>query len=384
MIKQNFKLGILGGGQLGKMLIQAASKWNIEIHVLDPDENCCSSNICHFFKKGSFKDYETVYNFGKTVDLLTFEIEHVNTKALKKLEDLGKKIYPQSNALDIIKDKGLQKDFYKNHKIPTSSFHLFSSKKEVLTALSKKIIKLPFVQKSRTEGYDGKGVQTVKSEIDLNSLFDTPCIIEELIPIEKELAVIVSRNNNGETKSFPTVEMEFSDDANLVEQLICPSSISTKDDEKTRSIAIEIINKLGMVGNLAVEFFLTKKGEILVNEAAPRPHNSGHHTIESNYTSQFEQHLRAILNLPLGSTKLISPSVMINLLGHPNYEGSAKYTNLNSCLELDQVYVHIYGKKITKPYRKMGHVTVMDNTIEKAKAKATFIKNNLTVISNEK
>ena len=384
MLKSNYKLGILGGGQLGKMLIQAASKWNLQTYVLDPDINCSSASLCTSFEQGSFKDFDTVYNFGKKVDLITFEIEHVNTKALKKLENEGKLVYPQPFALDIIKDKGLQKEFYKEHGIPTSKFQLFSSKKEIVDAITKNEIQLPFVQKSREEGYDGKGVLTVKEEKDLDLLFDTPSLIEELVPIEKELAVIVSRNPDNDTITFPTVEMEFSSDANLVEQLVCPSKISKDQDEKTRDIAVAIIEKLNMVGNLAVEFFLTKTGAILVNEVAPRPHNSGHHTIESTYTSQFEQHLRAITNLPLGSTKLIAPSVMINILGHPDYEGDAIYTNVDTCLKLEGVYIHVYGKKITKPYRKMGHVTIMDNTIEKAKTKANIVKNKLTVISNEK
>jgi 5-(carboxyamino)imidazole ribonucleotide synthase len=384
MIKPNFKLGILGGGQLGKMLIQAASKWDIKTYVLDPDINCSSAPICNYFEKGSFKDYQTVYNFGKKVDIITIEIEHVNTAALKQLEKEGKKIYPQSDALDIIKDKGLQKQFYYKHKIPTSKFKLYSSRNDILSALSNKEIKLPFVQKSRTDGYDGKGVQTVKSNADLNLIFDTPSIVEELITIEKELAVIVSRNNHGEVKTFPIVEMEFSADANLVEKLICPSFVEKNIAKQAYNIAESIINHLEMVGNLAVEFFLTSNNKVLVNEVAPRPHNSGHHTIEGNITSQFEQHLRAILNLPLGSTKIISPSVMINILGHSDYTGEAIYTNVDSCLEIEGVHIHIYGKKTTKPFRKMGHATIMDETIEKAKTKANFIKNNLTVISDEK
>ena len=384
MIEQDFKLGILGGGQLGKMLIQAASRWDIKTYVLDPDSECSSRSICDYFEKGSFKDYQTVYNFGNKVDLITFEIEHVNTDALKQLENEGKKIFPQPNALEIIKDKGLQKEFYKNHNIPTSNFKLFSSKKELVSAIEEKIIQLPFVQKARTDGYDGKGVQTIKRAEDLQLIFDTPSIVEEMVSIEKELAVVVSRNENGNVKTFPIVEMEFSEDANLVEQLICPSNVSEIIANKASDIAEKIITHLEMVGNLAVEFFLNKNGEILVNEVAPRPHNSGHHTIEGNITSQFEQHLRAILNLPLGSTKLISPSVMINILGHPLHQGIASYTNIDACLDLEGVNIHIYGKKITKPYRKMGHVTIMDDSLEQAKSKANFIKNQLTVISNEK
>ena len=382
-ISSSFKLGILGGGQLGKMLIQAASKWDINIIVLDPDKQCSCATLCHEFHHGSFKDYDTVYNFGKKVDLLTFEIEHINIDAIKDLELKGLKVFPQSSALTIIQDKGLQKQFYQSHQFPTSSFQLFNNKEEILTAISNNTISLPFIQKSRKEGYDGKGVILIKNENDLSKLFDVPSLIEEYIAIDKEIAVIASRNENGQIITFPTVEMEFSEEANLVEQLICPSSIPNEIDNKAQKLAMDIIEQLGMVGNLAVEFFISKEGEILVNEVAPRPHNSGHHTIEANLTSQFEQHLRAILNFPLGSTKLVSPSVMINLLGEPNHKGNVVYSNIEKCLAKEGVNIHIYGKKTTKPFRKMGHVTITDDNIDKAKEKANFVKNNLTVISYE-
>ena len=382
-ISSSFKLGILGGGQLGKMLIQAASKWDINIIVLDPDEHCSCATLCHEFHHGSFKDYDTVYNFGKKVDLLTFEIEHINIDAIKDLELEGLKVFPQSSALTIIQDKGLQKQFYQSHQFPTSSFQLFNNKEEILTAISNNTISHPFIQKSRKEGYDGKGVILIKNENDFSKLFDVPSLIEEYIAIDKEIAVIASRNENGQIINFPTVEMKFSEEANLVEQLICPSSIPNEIDNKAQKLAMDIIEQLGMVGNLAVEFFISKEGEILVNEVAPRPHNSGHHTIEANLTSQFEQHLRAILNFPLGSTKLVSPSVMINLLGEPNHKGNVVYSNIEKCLAKEGVNIHIYGKKTTKPFRKMGHVTITDDNIDKAKEKANFVKNNLTVISYE-
>ena len=303
-ISSDFKLGILGGGQLGKMMIQAASKWDIEIHVLDPDESCSCSALCHQFHHGSFKNYNDVLEFGRKVDVLTFEIEHINIGALKVLEKDGIKIYPQPEALEIIQDKGIQKQFYSRHNIPTSNFHLFNNKKEVLNAIHNDIIHFPFIQKSRKDGYDGKGVIFINDVHSLDRLFDVPSMVEEFIEIEKEIAVIVSRNENGETNTFPTVEMEFSPEANLVEQLICPSEIRMDLDHKAKELAISIIENLNMVGNLAVEFFISKNGQLLVNEVAPRPHNSGHQTIEANITSQFEQHLRAILNYPLGSTKL--------------------------------------------------------------------------------
>jgi len=382
-ISSDFKLGILGGGQLGKMMIQAASKWDIEIHVLDPDENCSCSALCHQFHHGSFKNYIDVLEFGRKVDVLTFEIEHINIEALKVLEKDGIKTYPQPEALEIIQDKGLQKQFYVRHDIPTSDFYLFKNKKEVINAIQDNIIHYPFIQKSRKDGYDGKGVTFIKDDHNLNSLFDVPSMVEEFIEIEKEIAVIVSRNENGETETFPIVEMEFSSEANLVEQLICPSDIRRNLDHKAKELAISIIENLNMVGNLAVEFFISKNGQLLVNEVAPRPHNSGHQTIEANITSQFEQHLRAILNYPLGSTKLLSPSVMLNILGEPNYTGKVFYENFESCLSKEGVYIHIYGKKITKPFRKMGHVTIVDETMEKAKEKAKFVKETLKVISND-
>ena len=381
MLKPNFKLGILGGGQLGKMLIQAASKWDIKTYVLDPDKNCSSSVICNYFEEGSFKDYDTVYNFGKKVDILTFEIEHVNTDALKDLEKEGKIVFPQPNALEIIKDKGLQKEFYRENNIPTSKYHLFQSNEEILSALNKNKLTLPFVQKSRTEGYDGKGVQTVKNEGDLTYLFNTPSLIEELVSIEKELAVIVSRNSDGESICFPTVEMEFSSDANLVEQLICPSTITQEIDARAQQIAIDIINKLKMVGNLAVEFFLTKDGDLLVNEVAPRPHNSGHHTIEGNCTSQFEQHIRAILDMPLGDTSNKIAGVMVNLVGKEGYKGPVYYKNIEHILAIEGVNPHIYGKKETRPFRKMGHITVINKDLKLARKIAEQVKETIEVIS---
>ncbi|MEC7955289.1 MAG: 5-(carboxyamino)imidazole ribonucleotide synthase [Bacteroidota bacterium] len=382
-ISSDFKLGILGGGQLGKMMIQAASKWDIEIHVLDPDESCSCSALCHQFHHGSFKNYNDVLEFGRKVDILTFEIEHINIEALKVLEKDGIKTYPQPEALEIIQDKGIQKQFYSRHNIPTSNFHLFNNKKEILNAIHDDIIHFPFIQKSRKDGYDGKGVVFINDVHNLDRLFDVPSMIEEFIEIEKEIAVIVSRNENGETNTFPTVEMEFSSEANLVEQLICPSEIRTDLDHKAKELAISIIENLNMVGNLAVEFFISKNGLLLVNEVAPRPHNSGHQTIEANITSQFEQHLRAILNYPLGSTKLLSPSVMLNILGEPNHTGKVFYKNFETCLSKEGIYIHIYGKKITKPFRKMGHVTIVDETMEKAKEKAKFVKETLKVISND-
>ena len=306
--------------------------------------------------------------------MVTFEIEHVNIDALNQLTKEGKIVHPSSKALAIIQDKGLQKEFYANNNFPTAAFNLYKTKEEVLKAIDNKEIAYPFVQKSRKEGYDGRGVVVIKSVAENHKIFDTPSVIEEAINIEKELAVIVARNNKNEITSFPTVEMEFSAEANLVEQLVCPSAISNEVEEKAQQIAKKIIAALDMVGILAVELFLTKTGEVIVNEVAPRPHNSGHHTIESCYTSQFEQHLRAILDFPLGSTKLIQPSIMLNILGEADAIGKITYEGIDECMRTEGVNLHIYGKRDVKPYRKMGHVTILGENIEAARIKAAQVK----------
>ena len=380
-ISSNFKLGIIGGGQLGKMLVQAASKWDIKTYILDPDENCSAASLCTKFIKGSFRTYEDVYQFAQQVDLVTFEIEHVNIEALKRLKEEGKTIHPDPNALTIIQDKGLQKQFYASHNLPTAKFQLYQSKAEIIAAIEEKKITLPFVQKSRKEGYDGRGVIVINSEKEIEKIFDTPSIVEETIAIEKELAVIVAKNTKNEISSFSVVEMGFNSEANLLEDLICPAAISKQIEEEAIALSKKVIKKLDMVGILAVELFLTKAEKLLINEVAPRPHNSGHHTIESAFTSQFEQHLRAILGFPLGSTKIIMPAIMLNLLGEPNYTGDAIYKGFEESIAIEGVYVHIYGKTSTKPYRKMGHVTIIEETIEKAKVKAEIIKTQLKIIA---
>ncbi|RMG79767.1 MAG: 5-(carboxyamino)imidazole ribonucleotide synthase [Bacteroidetes bacterium] len=381
IITSDFKLGIIAGGQLGKMLCAAASNWDVQTYVLDSDENGPAAKIANQFVKGQYNNFDDVYNFGKQVDFLTFEIEHVNIDALLKLQQEGIKIEPSPQILQIIQDKGLQKKFYAENNIPTSPFKLYQNKQEILEALSKNEIRLPFVQKSRKAGYDGKGVQVINSENDLNNLFDEPSVIEEKVDIYKELSVIVARNEKGQVKSFPVVEMTFNEQANLVEMLICPSTVPVDIAVKARTLAENLIEKMQMNGLLAVEMFLTKDYKILVNESAPRPHNSGHHTIESNFTSQYEQHLRAIFNFPLGSTEIISPAVMINLLGEPGHKGKVKYTGVEESLALGGVKMHVYGKKITRPFRKMGHVTVLASSVEKAILKAKKVQNTLKVIS---
>jgi len=371
------QLGILGGGQLGRMLIQEAINYNVNIHILDPDKNAPCRKLCNHFECGSLSDYDTVYNFGKGLDMITIEIEKVNVDALEKLEDEGVLVYPQSRVIRLIQDKGLQKQFFKQNDIPTAAFQLISNKE----ALANTSLRLPYVQKLRRDGYDGKGVKMIRTAEDLAIAFEEPSLVEEIVDFEKEIAVIVARNDRGEVKTFPMVEMEFNAQANLVEFLISPSTYSFEIQQQAEELAKKIANDLQIVGLLAVEMFLTREGEILVNELAPRPHNSGHHTIEGNYTSQFGQHLRAIFNLPLGNTEARANAVMINLLGEDGYEGLAKYEGVEEVLGLDGVYVHLYGKKYTKPFRKMGHVCVVHHDRETAIANARKVQEILKVIA---
>lgn len=380
-VTSDFKLGIIAGGQLGKMLVLAASNWDVKTFVLDNDEHCPASTCATFFTKGNPLDFNDVYVFGNSVDMLTLEIENVNIDALKKLKQEGKIINPDPDVLEIIQDKGLQKIFYRENSIPSSSFTLFNTKEEITEAVSAGRIAFPFVQKLRKGGYDGKGVAVVKTENDFSLLMAQPSVVEELIRIEKEISVIAARNNKGEIKCFPLVEMEFNEHANLMEKLICPASVNEEIRSKAVELATKVISKFNLCGILAVEMFVDTHQRIWINEIAPRPHNSGHHTIESVITSQYEQLLRAIFNFPLGSTQLKLPAVMINLLGEADYEGEVKYEGLTECMQIDGVKIHLYGKKKTKPFRKMGHVTVLAATVEEAKANADIIKQKLKVKS---
>jgi len=374
---QDFKLGVLGGGQLGRMLIQSAIDFNIDVNVLDPDPNAACKNIATTFQSGSLTDFDTVYQFGKSCDLITIEIENVNTEALIKLQTEGKKIYPQPEVIQLIQNKLHQKQFYKDNGIPTSPFKATPNREEV----QKQKDFLPFVNKLETEGYDGRGVQIIKTEADLIKAFEQRSFVENLIDFDKEIAVIVARNESGQIETFPAVEMVFHPEKNLVEYLFSPALISEEVESKALSIAKTIIKKLDMVGLLAVEMFVTKDGDVLVNEVAPRTHNSGHQTIEGNITSQFEQHLRAILNMPLGDTKIVIPTAMVNLLGQDGHTGLAIYNGLDKVLETEGVHLHLYGKKITKPFRKMGHVTITDNSLDGLKEKVKFVKDHLTITS---
>jgi 5-(carboxyamino)imidazole ribonucleotide synthase len=381
LVTSNLKLGIIAGGQLGKMLIQEASKWDIITYVLDNDVNCPAGSIASHYVKGNNVDFDDVYKFGKMVDVLTFEIENVNIEALKKLKSEGHRIVPDPGILELIQDKGLQKEFYKKNGIPASSFKIYESETAILSAVEKREISFPFVQKLRKGGYDGRGVVIINDKRDLLKILPGASVIEEKVEIIKEISAIVARNGKGEIKCYPIVEMLFDPRVNLVDKLICPSSVTIEQSEKAVNLASEIIDLLNMEGLLAVEFFIDSKGEVIVNEIAPRPHNSGHHTIESIITSQFEQHLRAILNLPLGSTKLKLPSVMINILGAEGYEGPVIYEGLTESMAIDGVKIHLYGKKITRPYRKMGHVTVLSPLLECALNKAEKVRQLIKVKS---
>jgi len=379
MAKQisELKLGILGGGQLGRMLIQEAINYNLTTFVLDPDPDAPCKNIANKFECGEITDFDTVYNFGKKADIITIEIEKVNIEALEQLEKEGKLVFPQSRVIRLIQDKGVQKQFFKENDIPTAAFQLVNSKADLVN----KNFPFPYILKQRKDGYDGKGVMKINNIADIDQAFESPSLIEELIDFDKEIAVIVSRNANGDVKTFPMVEMEFNAEANLVEFLISPSTYPDDIQERAEKIALHIATALNITGILAVEMFVTRDGNILVNELAPRPHNSGHQTIEGNYVSQFEQHLRSIFNLPLGDTRSITNAVMINLLGEKGHDGLAKYDGLEKIMAIDGVYVHLYGKKYTKPFRKMGHVTIVDQNRDHAIEKARFIQQTLKVIS---
>lgn len=374
-------LGILGGGQLAKMLLQFANTWNLYTKVLASDKKPTSSLACNEFQLGDLQDYDSVYNFGKSCDVLTIEIEHVNVEALHKLKKDGVIVHPDPKALEIIKDKGLQKLFFKANDLPTSDFALYENKSEVLLAIEQGKIKFPFVQKSRKDGYDGKGVLMVNSMNDTEYMLSTPCLVEDKVDVKIEIAVIAARNEQGQIVCYDAVEMDFVEGENMLDLLTYPVHLDNGIIEKAKRITVTLIEKLNICGLLVVEFFIDSNYNILINEIAPRPHNSGHQTIESSETSQYEQHLRGILNFPLGSTKVKIPSVMINLLGSEGYTGDAYYENIEECMAHEGVHVHIYGKKQTKPFRKMGHVTVTNSSLTEAKKIAQWVKQTLKVKS---
>ncbi len=377
----NFKLGILGGGQLGKMLLNETRKFDIQTLVLDPSEEAPARFSCNAFFVGSLMDFETVYQFGKMVDLLTIEIENVNLDALVKLEEEGLSVYPSPKTLRLIQNKGKQKDFYVQNNIPTSTHQRFLDVTDLKKAIEKSELEFPFVWKCAQFGYDGNGVKIVRSGVDLVYLPEVECIAEAMVPFKNELAVIVVRSVSGEVKTYPVVEMEFHPEANQVEYVICPARIDKKVAEKATEIALQVSKAFHHIGLLAVEMFQTENDEILVNEVAPRPHNSGHYSIEGSYTSQFENHLRAILNLPLGNCDSKVAGIMVNLVGEEGFSGQVVYENIEKIMAIHGVTPHIYGKRETRPFRKMGHVTIVNEDMKAARKIAEEVKNSIRVIS---
>ena len=381
LFSSQHKVGILGGGQLGKMLLYTTRKFDIQTYVLDPNPEAPSKIACDAFFVGDLMDYETVFEFGKKVNTLTIEIENVNVSALRALENEGVNVYPAADTLAIIQNKAKQKLFYSEHGLPTASFTRYTNSEELTTAIENEAQTLPFVWKSAQFGYDGKGVKVIRTLSDMKALPNVECIAEDLVPFKKELAVTVARSPQGEIRAYPVVEMEFHPEANQVEYVLCPARISNAIEKKAERVALNTAAAFKHVGLLAVELFLTQDDNILINEVAPRPHNSGHQTIEASYTSQFEQHIRAVLNLPLGETRNKVSGVMVNLVGAEGYNGVVVYQNIEKILELEGVTPHIYGKKETRPFRKMGHVTIVHSEIDKAREIAQQVKETIKVIS---
>ncbi len=367
------KVGIIGGGQLGRMMIEEALRLNVNFAILENSSDCPCYHLADTFIEGSLYDENKIIELANSSDVLTFEIEHINTAALLKLEAAGKVIIPSPKVLQVIQDKGLQKQFYGNNNIPTSPYVLVNNVDEWPNAI-KTLGTTKFVAKTRTDGYDGKGVAILSSEVILADLskipFNTPCVLEAFIPCQKEIAVIVAKDTHGNTVAYDAIEMEFDSIANLVTFLFSPAQISNSIADKAKQIAIETIEKFNSPGLFAVEMFLTEDNDILVNEIAPRAHNSGHHTIEACYTSQYEQLLRILIGLPVGSTNLLKPAAMINLLGDKGFSGKYKLDNLNEIHAIEGVYIHLYDKKESKPMRKMGHITLMADDVNALKEKA--------------
>ncbi|PDH54728.1 MAG: 5-(carboxyamino)imidazole ribonucleotide synthase [Cryomorphaceae bacterium MED-G11] len=383
MLGKNKTLGILGGGQLGKMVLDVSNRWGLKVYVLDSNIECPSSKLCSKFFVGDLMDFDTVVQFGQNVDLITIEIENVNVEALKFLESKGKKVFPQPRVIEIIQDKSKQKEFYIDNEIPTSSFRSCYGIEELKSLISKGEISYPFIWKASKMGYDGYGVNKISDNKSLEKLSDCHCIVEELISIKKELSVMVGLRESGEILNYPVVEMEFNKDSNQVEYILSPAQISQELKIKAEKLACNIAEKFKICGIIAVEMFLTNQDEILVNEVAPRPHNSYHFSIEGSYTSQFEQFLRAILDLPLGSTKILQNSVMVNLVGEKNSKGIVEYKNFDQIIGIEGVNPHIYGKLETKPNRKMGHITIINEDIEIAKTIAKEIKETIIITTRK-
>ena len=372
------KIGILGGGQLGRMLLQAGANYPVETFVMENDTECPAAHLCHHFIKGDITSFDDVYNFGKHLDALTIEIESVNAEALQKLEEKGLKVFPRPAALATIKNKILQKQFYEAIKVPASPFIITQNKNEIKDHINF----LPAVHKIATGGYDGRGVTIIKNEKEISNGFDAPAVLEKLVHIKKEISLIVAINEAGETALYSPVEMIFNNDLNLLQYQLSPAALEEQILWKAEAIALSVVRNLKSAGIFAVEMFIDLANNLWVNETAPRVHNSGHHTIEANYCSQFDMLWRIMLNYPLGNTSHIMPSAIVNLIGEENYKGEAKYDGLENVLKMENVFIHIYGKKETKPGRKMGHVTILSNERQELIHTANKIKQTLKVISN--
>ena len=373
------KVGILGGGQLGRMLLQAAANYPVETYVMENDENSPAAHLCHHFTKGDIRNFDDVYRFGKGLDALTIEIESVNEDALEKLETEGVKVYPKPSALRTIKNKITQKQFYSEHTIPSAEFVVTQTLNDVRSRPDM----LPAVHKIGMGGYDGRGVRLMNTKEDLEKGFDAPGILEKMIPVDREISQLIAVGQKGETAIYPPVDMVFDQRLNLLDYQISPVELQQSILWKMEAISLRIVKELKSPGIFAVELFVTKQGDVYVNETAPRVHNSGHHTIEANYSSQFDMLWRVILGYPLGNTEAILPGAIVNLIGAPGCEGEAYYQGLDEVLQMDNVFVHIYGKSGTRPGRKMGHVTIISRDKQDLVYKAHKIKNTLKVITKE-
>lgn len=370
------KVGILGGGQLGRMLLQAAANYPVETFLMENDPECPAAHLCHHFVQGDIRNFDDVYAFGKNLNAITIEIESVNDQALERLQNEGVEVYPRPAALRIIRDKILQKQFYRDHQIPTAEFFVTQNRQE----LNAHETFLPAVHKLGVGGYDGRGVQVLKNVNDFQKGFDEPAVLEKMIPIQREIAQIIAVNSKQEIAVYPPVDMIFDQHLNLLDYQISPADITEKVLWKIEAIALAVVKGLKTPGIFAVELFVDKNDEVFVNETAPRVHNSGHHTIEGNYSSQFDMLWRIILGYPLGNTDHILPAAIVNIIGNEGYHGEARYDGLHEVLQMDNVFVHIYGKKQTKPGRKMGHVTILSKEKQELIYKANRIKNTIKTI----
>ncbi len=377
VFEKEVRLGILKGGQLARMLLQPCMNYGIIPHIMDNDPEAPAQKYCQKFQLGDASSYDDVYRFGKDLDAVTLEFEHINLKALKQLRGAGVNVYPSPELVEIVQDKGRQKQFYRDHGFPTSEFWLVDNRSGVSSHFTERGL----VQKKRVAGYDGRGVVVLKTAADLDQAFDEPSVLEERVSIDKEISVLVARNVSGQVATYPSVEMVVHAEANMLDYLVSPARISSDQEDEAVRLASRLAEELDLVGLLAVEMFLTSDGQLLINEIAPRPHNSGHHSIEANVTSQFEQLVRAIFDLPLGSTALLSPAAMVNIVGAEGFEGPAVYQGLERFLNMSGVYVHLYGKKYTRPYRKMGHVTVVRDNLAAAIEIIEQIKEEVKTVS---